>query len=89
MEMQPIQYHFEVYEESLGTFPTLSWSSNYPFPAMKVGDFYDHKGSDRWHNQLRHGERFRVSEVEHSFWEVRSSHICHKLRICLEVVDDR
>lgn len=86
MDKLPIEYSFEVYEESFINDPSISWSSGNPFPALSVGDYFEHRAYDRWYNPPQEGERFKVKEIEHIFWEIGNSHIGHKLIVCLEAV---
>lgn len=86
MEKTHIEYHFEVYEESWISDPPLSWSSENAFPNIAVGDFFDGSTFDRWDDPPKEGERFQVAEVEHIFWEIKGSHISHKLMVLLKKV---
>lgn len=87
MDILPIEYHLEVYEESFINDPSISWSSKSAFPALTVGDYFEHRAYDRWYNTPQQGERFKVKEIEHIFWEIGESHIGHKLMVCLETVE--
>jgi len=86
MNNLPIEYHFEVYEGTFINDPSISWSSSTPFPAVAVGDYFEHRGYDRWYETPKQGERFKVKEIVHIFWEIAEDHIGHKLMVCLEVV---
>lgn len=86
MKNLPIEYHFEVYESTFINDPIISWSASTPFSNLSVGDYFEHRTFDRWYETPKQGERFKVKEVEHIFWEVADDHIGHKLMICLEVV---
>ena len=86
MQSLPNEYHIEVYEESFINDPSISWSSKSPYPAVNVGDFFEHRTYDRWYNTPKPGERFVVKEIEHIFWEIEGSHIGHKLMVCLKAV---
>jgi hypothetical protein len=82
----PIQYHIEVYEGSFENDPTFSWEATTPFPAIVVGDFFERSTIEGWISPPKSGQRFRVREVEHIFWKINSSHIGHKLMVCLQLV---
>ena len=86
MNNLPIEYHLEVYEDTFVNDPSISWSSSTPFPAVAVGDYFEHRNYDHWYKTPKQGERFEVKEIEHIFWEIAEDHIGHKLMVCLEVV---
>jgi hypothetical protein len=86
MNNLPLEYHIEVYEETFINDPSIAWSASTPYPTVSVGDFFEHRGFDRWYNTPKKGERFKVKEIEHIFWEIEGDHVGHKLMVCLEVV---
>ena len=86
MDKTRVEYHMEVYEESWGNDPSIAWSSDNPFPSVAVGDYFEHRGFDRWYSPPQEGERFQVAEVDHIFWEIEGSHVGHKLMVLLKKV---
>ena len=88
MKNLPIEYHLEVYEGSFRNDPSIQWSASTPFPTISAGDYFEHRTYDRWYNPPKQGQRFKIKEIEHIFWEIADEHIGHKLMVCLEVVSD-
>ena len=86
MEILKNEYYLEVYEESFINNSSISWFSESAFPTLNVGDYFEHRCYDRWYNTPQQGERFKVKEIEHMFWEIGNSHLGHKLMVCLETV---
>lgn len=86
MNNLPIEYHIEVYENTFGNDPSISWTTATPFPAISVGDYFAHGVYDRWDETPNQNEKFIVKEIEHIFWEITDDHIGHKLMVCLETV---
>ncbi len=84
MDKTRIEYHFEVYEGSWVNDASWAWSSDMPSPQISVGDYFNHQLYDRWNDPPQEGERFRVAEIEHIFWEIDGSHVGHKLMVLLE-----
>lgn len=87
MDVLPVEYHLEVYEGTFINDPSISWSTSTPFLSISVGDYFDHRGSGNWHEPPKEGERFKVKEINHIFWEIEGDHIGQKLMVCLEIVD--
>ena len=87
MERLPVQYHLEVYESSWKNDPSVAWSSDGPFPALSMGDYFEHRTIESWHAPPTEGQRFQVMEIEHIFWEIRDSHIGHKLMVLLGIIN--
>ena len=84
----PIEYHIEVYEESFLNDPVWSTQASSPFPTLTVGDLFNHRAlSAAWYEVPKQGQSFRVSKVEHIFWEIEGKHIGHKLMVALEISD--
>jgi len=79
------KYHLEVYEIDWVNDPSISWSSNYLFPSIAVGDYFEHRAYNRWQTELKKDERFIVKEIKHIFWEETDS-VCHKLMVLLDIV---
>ena len=88
MKSLPIRYRLEVYESSWQNDPSVAWSSDNPFPALSTGEFFDHWAIEGWHTPPTKGQRFRIMEIEHIFWEIEDSHIGHKLMVLLEITKD-
>lgn len=83
----PTQYHLEVYEDSLVNDPSYHLQSSTPFAAFAVGDYFNHRGHDGWHERPNtETEKFKIKEVEHIFWSIENSHNAHKLMVVLEKV---
>ena len=87
MKRLPVQYHLEVYESSWKNAPSVAWSSENPFPALSTGDYFEHRTIEGWYDPPRENQRFQVVEIEHIFWEIKDSHISHKLMILLGITD--
>lgn len=85
---KPIEYHFELYENTFINDPVWSVQASSPFPAVSVGDRFEHRalGEFAWDKLPNKDQEFRVKDVEHIFWEV-SSQIGHKLMVKLEIVE--
>jgi hypothetical protein len=89
MKALPTQYHLEVYESSFANDPVWSVESTTPIPAISIGDRFNHRGlsSAAWYDPPHAHQFFRVKDIDHIFWVIESSHIGHKLMVCLEVVE--
>ena len=87
MEKRPIEYHLEVYENSFINDPSISWTTSSPFQTLSVGDYFDHRLYDRWHDKPRQGQRFKIKEINHIMWEIEENHIGHKLMVCVQTVE--
>ena len=83
MEKLPIEYHLEVYETSFRNDPSVSMMSDSQFPAISVGDYYNHRLTSNWDYPPKPDEAFQVNRIEHIIWENEGHHIGHKLMVCL------
>lgn len=87
MKALPTQYHLEVYESSFINDPVLGIESTTPFPAISIGERFNHQGlsNEVWSNPPQSDQEFRVKDIEHIFWVIENSHIGHKLMVRLEL----
>lgn len=87
MKNLPLRHHLEIYESSWQNDPSIAWSSDNPFPAFSTGDYFEHRTIEGWHNPPNEGQRLQIIEIEHIFWEIKNSHIGHKIMILLEITN--
>lgn len=85
----PIEYHIEVYESSFLNDPVWGAQALTPFPALSVGDIFNHRGLGGlgWYTSPGEGQQFVVDKIEHIFWEIENRHIGHKLMVALKISD--
>lgn len=83
----PIEYHIEVYQDSFLNDPIWGVQANSAFPAISVGDAFNHRGVGdlAWDPLPVQGQEFIVAKVEHIFWEIENHHIGHKLMVALKL----
>jgi hypothetical protein len=68
MSAQPIEYSFEVYEESFANAPVWSVEATTPFPAVSIGDRFNHLGLEvAWGRTASEEEEYRVVDIDHVF----------------------
>ncbi|WP_459729811.1 hypothetical protein [Pseudomonas sp. MHK4] len=68
MSAQSIGYRFEVYEESFTNAPVWSVEAITPFPAVSIGDRFNHLGLDvAWGRTATDEEEYRVVDIDHYF----------------------
>ena len=79
----PVEYHLEVYEESLRNDPSFFVQSSSPLGAMSVGDFFNPAGADQWQSRPDGKEKFVIKQVEHIIWKIGGTHVTHKIMIVL------
>jgi hypothetical protein len=85
-EILPTQYHIEVYEGSFQNDPFWGVQSSTPFPSVNVGEVFRTGGLDvALYDPPKENQIFLVKEIEHIFWQIKGSHIGHKLMISLEL----
>jgi hypothetical protein len=84
MKFLPVEYHLEIYENTFINEPSLSFCGASPFQHFSIGDYFNHRTIDCWYTELEDDETFRVKAVEHIMWEIKDSHIGHKVMVCLE-----
>ena len=88
MKALPVRYHLEIYESSWQNDPSASWRSDSPFPALSIGEYFEHRNIEGWQAPPAEGQRFKIMEIEHIFWESENSHIGHKLMVLLGVINN-
>lgn len=84
----PIEYHIEIYVDSWLDDPAIAWKSDKPFPALSVGDYFEHRTAGDWLIRPAENQRFKIKEIDHILWAIDDSHIAHKLMVLLEIVED-
>lgn len=83
----PTYYYLEIYENSLGSSPSLSFESSTPIGTFNTGDYFNHRNFDGWVKRPNtETEKLVITQVEHILWKTEDSHIGHKVMICLKVV---
>lgn len=75
-----IEYHIEIYEVNDSSCVAASYQSETPFMGISVGDVI-HGGSM---NLSSINKTVRISNIQHIIWEIKDSHIGHKLCIFTE-----
>ena len=83
---KPIQYHLEIYRESLGSDPIAAYQASTPFQAVAVGDTFDHRVFEGLSNPPGAGEALQVKAVRHIVWDILDTHVGHKVMVVLEKV---
>ncbi|MBD1552331.1 hypothetical protein [Pseudomonas typographi] len=85
---KPLEYHFELYENSFTNDPIWSVKSSSPFPAAFIGDRFEHRtlADLSWNKLPTADQEFRVKDIEHLYWELNEN-IGHKLIVKLEIVE--
>lgn len=82
----PVKYSLEVYEGSFRNDPSWHLGAAEPFLSIHAGDYFNTSLHDGWAELPGPKKRFRVKEVEHIIWEIKGSHIGHKVMVLLEIV---
>lgn len=83
----PTHYFLEIYENSLGGTPSLSFESSSPIGTFNVGDYFNHRNFDGWLKSPKtETEKFVITQVEHIVWKIEDSHIGYKTMICLKII---
>jgi hypothetical protein len=77
MSAQPIEYRFEVYEESFTNAPVWSVEATTPFPSVSIGDRFNHLGLDAaGGTNASEEEEYRVVDIDHVFSETAGRLAC-------------
>jgi hypothetical protein len=77
MSAQPVQYHFEVYEESFTKAPVWSVEAITPFPAVSIGDRFNHLALDAAGGRnVSEEEEYRVVDIDHVFSAIEGKLTC-------------
>jgi hypothetical protein len=83
MSAQQIEYYFEVYKESFTNAPVWSIEAITPFPAVSIGDRFNHQGLDAaWGETASEEEEYRVVDIDHVFSDTGGK-IAYKTRVKL------
>ena len=83
----PTTYFLEVYEDNFANDPSYYVDSTTPFSGISVGDYFNHRTNDTWHNTPKtESQKFIISEVEHIIYTIENVKNTHKTMICLKVV---
>lgn len=84
-KLLPTQYHLEVYEDSFTNDPSFHMQSSTPFSALSVGEYFNHRAHDCWHDSPNTAtEKFVIRQVEHIFWTIEGSHNAQKIMLVLK-----
>ena len=68
MSAQPIEYYFEIYEVSFTNAPVWSVQATTPFPAVSIGDRFNHLGLDVAQGRTTsEEEEYRIVDIDHVF----------------------
>ncbi|VVO93251.1 hypothetical protein [Pseudomonas fluorescens] len=85
MSAQQIEYFFEVYEESFTNAPVWSVEAVTPFPAVSIGDRFNHLGLDVASvKTASEEEEYRVVDIDHVFSDTGGK-LAYKTRVKLMV----
>lgn len=68
------KYVLEVYEPKSNETVAFSFNSDQPFGSFSVGDLL-------WNDVLYQSQRLKIEAIEHLVWEIKGSHITHKICI--------
>jgi hypothetical protein len=83
MSAQPIEYCFEVFEESFTNAPVWSVEAITPFPTVSIGDRFNHLGLDvAWSREATDEQEYRVIDIDHAFWNADGK-LRHKMMVKL------
>ncbi|VVO66669.1 MULTISPECIES: hypothetical protein [Pseudomonas] len=83
MSAQQIEYSFEVYEKSFTNAAVWSVEAITPFPAVSIGDRFNHLGLDiAWGKTASEEEEYRVVDIDHVFSDTGGK-LAHKTRVKL------
>ena len=83
MSAQSIEYHFEVYEESFTNAPVWGVEASTPFPAVSIGDRFNHLDLGvAWGKEATDEEEYRVVDIDHVFSDIGGK-LSHKTRVKL------
>jgi hypothetical protein len=84
MSAQPIEYYFEVYENSFINDPVWSVEAKTPFPTVSIGNRFNHRGllDVAWDREAADDQEYRVIDVDHIFWDIGGK-LGHKLMVKL------
>lgn len=74
------EYHLEIYEPDDSSCVAASYQSNTPFSTLNIGDAI-HGGSM---NLSDTNKTVRVKDIQHIFWEIKDSHVAHKICVFTE-----
>lgn len=86
LDRKPIRYHIQVHTHWLD-HPVWHAESDSPFPAITIGDRFNHRGLDCvWDPEPKDGQTYRVKDIGHIFSE-HHKHLSHVLQVYLEIVD--
>lgn len=85
-KLKPLQYHLEIYRDSLSSDPIAAFTAATPFQAVSVGDTFDHRVFEGLANPPKADEALRVKAVQHIVWDVAETHMGHKVMVILEKV---
>lgn len=70
----------EIYEPDDSSCVAASYKSNTPFSTLNIGDAI-HGGSM---NLSDTNKTVRVKDIQHIFWEIKDSHVAHKICVFTE-----
>lgn len=77
MSAQPIEYLFEVYEESFTNASVWSVAAATPFPAVSIGDRFNHLRLDAARGtNTSEEEEYRVVDIDHVFSDSEGKLAC-------------
>lgn len=83
MSAQPMEYFFEVYEQSFTNGPVWSVQATTPFPTVSIGDRFNHLGLDvAWGRTASDEEEYRVVDIDHVFSDIGGK-LAHKTMVKL------
>ncbi|VVO97086.1 hypothetical protein [Pseudomonas silesiensis] len=83
MSAQPLEYYFEVYEKSFIDAPIWSVQATTPFPAVSIGDRFNHLDLGvAWGKEATDEEEYRVVDIDHVFSDIGGK-LAHKTRVKL------
>jgi hypothetical protein len=84
-DILPLNYHLEIYENSLHNDPFFYGKAKSPFPVPNLGDHMDSRTFGEAGFKSR---RLVVVDVEHIYWVIEGSHLAHKLMIVVRQTNE-
>ena len=87
-ELAPMHYTLVLFEESFKHPPLWITKAPSPFPALAVGDSFEHAGLPeiRWHREPEAGQLFKITQIKHDFHDDENGPH-HSLLVCVALDD--